>query len=66
MSTGLFEKSMAMIQPRMTLFCSDEDKKGAYSITHSQNQYQKRPFLMFGKWSGFFSIAGKDSMQLEK
>lgn len=44
MSTGLFEKSMAMIQPRMTLFCSDEDKKGAYLITHSQNQYQKRLF----------------------
>lgn len=60
MSTGLFEKSMAMIQPRMTLFCSDEDKKGAYLITHSQDKYKKRTFfLMFGKWSGLFPLLVK-------
>lgn len=42
MSTGLFEKPMTMIQPGMTVFCSDEEeKRGIFDHSFSRKMQKK-------------------------
>lgn len=51
MNTGLFEKSMATIQPGMKLFCSNGEKKRCiFDDSFSRKKIQKKgpEFFMFG------------------